>query len=122
VSPPLEWKVVPAKSASLLLVVTTVDNSGSKVSWLVGNINPHARGVAEGQIPEGGIVGSNAEGHASYAGVCPHKGDPASTQVVLYALSRQLPLATGFQLAEAQRDWRSGGLLRTAVVKAVNNG
>jgi hypothetical protein len=123
VSPPLEWKEVPAKAAALALVVTSIDNSGSAVRWLVGDINPMAKGVAEGKTPAGGIVGSNAEGNPSYGGICPRKGQATTTQFVLYALSKKIPLSTGFHLSEAEHEWSAGKLLlHVAVVKAVNQG
>jgi phosphatidylethanolamine-binding protein (PEBP) family uncharacterized protein len=117
ISPPLVWNV-PAKTAALMLVMTVIDNAGSSVRWIVSDISANSKGVGEGQTPEGGIVGANAEGHSNYGGICPPRGQTGSVQFELYALSKKLPLTQGFSPATAEHDY-SGDLLHTAVVKSV---
>jgi phosphatidylethanolamine-binding protein (PEBP) family uncharacterized protein len=121
ISPPLEWKNLPAKTASLLLVMTLIDNAGSSVRWVVGNIDPSPATAAEGKTPPGGVVGQNAEGHSDYAGICPPRGQASSVQVELFALSKKLSLSEGFQLASAEHEYNSEKLLLgVTVAKAVN--
>jgi Raf kinase inhibitor-like YbhB/YbcL family protein len=121
ISPPLQWTNLPAKTASLVLVMTLIDNAGSSVRWVVGNIDPSPASVAEGKTPEGGVVGVNAEGHSNYAGICPPHGQASSVQVELFALSKKLSLSEGFQLSAAEQQYSSEKLLLgVTVAKAVN--
>jgi phosphatidylethanolamine-binding protein (PEBP) family uncharacterized protein len=121
ISPPLEWKNLPAKTAALIMVMTLIDNAGSSVRWVVGNIDPSPANVAEGKTPQGGVVGLNAEGHSNYAGICPPHGQASSVQVELFALSKKLSLSEGFQLSSAEHEYNSEKLLLgVTVAKAVN--
>lgn len=122
VSPPLEWANVPANTGSLWLEIKSVDNSGPAMSWVVGDISPTAKGVAEGKTPEGGIVGANSEGRAAYGGICPRPGQSTTIQISLDALSKKIPLSPGFQPAEVEREHAGVTFLDTAVLIAVNKG
>jgi phosphatidylethanolamine-binding protein (PEBP) family uncharacterized protein len=121
ISPPLEWKNLPAKTAALILVITLVDDAGSSVRWVVANISPSPASVAEGKTPEGAVVGLNAEGHSKYGGICPPHEQASTVQVELFALSKKLSLSEGFQLATAAQEYNSEKLLLGATAtKAVN--
>jgi Raf kinase inhibitor-like YbhB/YbcL family protein len=113
ISPPLEWKNVPAKAAALVLIM--IDNSAtgpaSGIRWIVGDINPKSTGVAAGQTPEGGIVGSDTQGKSGYGGVCPAKGKTSTIEFEMYALSKKIPLTPGFQAGVAESEYGSGKLL-----------
>ncbi len=82
ISPPLEWKNLPAKTAALVLFVIDDSSEGHTggIRWVVGDIDPNSSGVTAGQVPAGGIVGSNAEGKADYASICPAAGKDSSVQ------------------------------------------
>ena len=113
ISPPLEWQNVPAKAAALVLIVIDDSSTGpaSGIRWFVGDINPSSKGVAAGQTPEGGIVGSDTQGKSGYGGICPPAGKTSTIQFTLYALSKKIPLTPGFQPALAEEEYGQGKLL-----------
>lgn len=106
ISPPLEWSNLPAKTEALVLFIIDLTSTGpnSGIRWVVGDINPNTKGVAAGATPEGGIVGSDTQGHAGYGGICPPAGKTATIEFVMYALSKKIDLSPGFQpdIAEAE--------------------
>lgn len=107
ISPPLEWQNIPAKAKALVLFViddTTAGKSGG-IRWIVGDIDPHSKGVAAGKTPAGGIVGSNSENHSDYASICPAKGKSTTIQFQLYALKQRIPLTRGFQPQTAETEY-----------------
>jgi phosphatidylethanolamine-binding protein (PEBP) family uncharacterized protein len=123
ISPPLEWQNVPSKAAALVLFVIDDSSNGSTggIRWIVGDISPGSKGVAAGQTPEGGIVGSNAQGRSDYGAICPPHGKTSTIEFVLYALSKKIPLSPGFQPAVAESEYGAGKLLmgEAAVTYAV---
>ena len=123
VSPPLEWRNVPAKAAALVLFVIDVGSAGSTggIRWIVGDIDPGNGSVAAGQTPAGGIVGSDTQGKSGYGGICPPHGKTGTIELVLYALRKKIPLSPGFQPAVAEREYGAGKLLmgEAAVTYAV---
>jgi phosphatidylethanolamine-binding protein (PEBP) family uncharacterized protein len=110
ISPPLSWTKVPAKAAELFLFAIAEGPGGSGgggIRWVVGGIDPSSTGVAAGQTPPGGIVGTNTAGKAAYSPVCPPKGKSETVEFVMYALSKKLPLSTGFQPTKAESEYGS---------------
>jgi phosphatidylethanolamine-binding protein (PEBP) family uncharacterized protein len=107
ISPPLSWQKAPAKAASLFLFVIDDNASGASagIRWVVGNIDPSSTGVAAGQTPAGGIVGKNSAGKAAYSAICPARGSSDRIEFVMYALSKKLPLATGFEPVSAEAEY-----------------
>jgi hypothetical protein len=119
VSPPLQWQNVPAKTAAFVLFVIDDSATGpaSGIRWVVGDIGPSAKGVAAGKTPEGGIVGSDTQGHSGYGGICPEHGKTSTIEFVLYALKKPISLSPGFQPAVAESEYGSGkDLLGSAAV------
>lgn len=112
-SPPLEWRNVPAKAAALVLFVIDDSSTGpvGGIRWIVGDINPSSRGVAAGQAPAGGTLGANAQGKSGYGAICPPHARTSTVELVLYALSKKIPLSPGFQPAVAEREYGAGKLL-----------
>lgn len=113
ISPPLQWSNVPAKAAAFVLFVIDETSTGpaTGIRWVVGDISPNAQGVAAGKTPEGGIVGSDTQGHSGYGGICPARGKTSTIEFVLYALSKKIPLSPGFQPAVAEQEYGAGKLL-----------
>ena len=112
-SPPLQWQNVPAKAAALVLfaIDDTTPGAAGGIRWIVGDIDPTSKGVAAGQTPEGGIVGTNTQGHTGYGGICPPHGKTATIEFVLYALRKKIPLTPGFQPTLAESEYGAGKLL-----------
>jgi hypothetical protein len=107
VSPQLSWQKAPAKAASLFLFVIDANASGPSagIRWVVGNIDPSSTGVAAGQTPAGGVVGKNTAGKSAYSAICPAAGKSDRVEFVMYALSKKLPLTTGFEPSTAEAEY-----------------
>lgn len=107
VSPPLSWQKVPGKAASLFLfaIDDTAQGKQGGIRWVVGNIDPSSTGVAAGQTPTGGVVGTNDAGKAGYSAICPAKGKSDTIEFVMYALSKKLPLSPGFSPTSAEAEY-----------------
>jgi phosphatidylethanolamine-binding protein (PEBP) family uncharacterized protein len=112
-SPQLSWEKVPKGAAELVLFV--IDDSSSTSSggirWIVGGIEPSSKGVAAGQVPAGGIVGTNTAGKAAYSPICPAPGKSDTIEFVMYALKKKIALSPGFQPAVAEAQYGQHKLL-----------
>ena len=113
ISPPLEWKNVPAKAAALVLIVIDNSSTGSAsgIRWFVGDINPSSKGAAAGRAPEGAIVGSDTQGKSGYGGICPAPGKTSTIEFQLYALSEKISLSPGFTPSVAESEYGSHNLI-----------
>lgn len=113
VSPPLSWQKVPAHAAELVLFAIDDSSPGRSggIRWIVGGIDPNSTGVAAGQIPPGGILGTNTSGKIGYSPICPARGKSDTIEFVMYALSKTIPLSAGFQSTTAESEYGSGKLL-----------
>jgi phosphatidylethanolamine-binding protein (PEBP) family uncharacterized protein len=113
VSPALSWTKVPVHAAELFLFVIDDSSAGSSggIRWVVGNIDPASTGVAAGQTPKGGIVGTNTAGKAAYSPICPAPGKSDQIEFVMYALSKKIQLSPGFQPSTAEADYGQHKLL-----------
>ncbi len=107
ISPPLQWKHLPAHTKELVLFVIDDSSESSEggIRWVVAGIDPSLSGISGGQLPTGAVVGLNSSGKATYGGICPAKGKPASIEFVLWALSKTIPLSNGFLPAVAEHDY-----------------
>ncbi|MGC1210648.1 MAG: YbhB/YbcL family Raf kinase inhibitor-like protein [Micromonospora sp.] len=105
VSPPLEWSDVPDGTEELILFVEDQDAGKTPfLHWLVTGISPRSRGVAEGDVPEGGQEWPNDFGTTGWEGPNPppHE-DPHRYFFRLYALERPLELPEAPQVPDVQR-------------------
>jgi phosphatidylethanolamine-binding protein (PEBP) family uncharacterized protein len=111
-SPALSWAKVPSGAAELILFVIDDNAAGSSggIRWIVGKIDPSSKGVAAGQVPAGGIVGTNSAGKAAYSPICPAPGKSDTIEFVMYALKKTIPLSPGFQPAQAESEYGSAKL------------
>ncbi len=92
ISPPLEILNPPSHVGSYVLIVDDPDAPAKTwVHWVVWNILPSVRIVAEGSIPEGGIEGMTDFGTRGYGGPCPPSGTHRYF-FKLYALDTMLEL------------------------------
>ena len=96
VSPPLEWKNVPAGTKSLALMVHDPDapTGSGWWHWVVYNIPasatelPEGAGTADGKgLPAGSAQGNTDFGSPGFGGACPPKGDKPHRYIfTVYAL------------------------------------
>ncbi len=74
-NPPLSIENVPPEAKSLALIVSDPDAPGRVwVHWVVWGIDPRARDIREGSLPEGAVEGTNDFGKRRYGGPCPPSG------------------------------------------------
>jgi Raf kinase inhibitor-like YbhB/YbcL family protein len=97
VSPPLEWGGIPEGARELVLLCEDPDApSGTFTHWVVTNISPSATAVAEGGLPDGGVLGRNGFGGRGWGGPRPPVGDdPHRYFFRLYAADAPLKLGEG---------------------------
>lgn len=99
INPPLEISGVPAEAKSLVLinddpdVPKTLRPDGNFDHWIIFNMPPNTRKIAENATPPG-IQGSNTKGHNQYFGPCPPNGEHRYF-FKLYALDKMLDLPAG---------------------------
>jgi Raf kinase inhibitor-like YbhB/YbcL family protein len=95
INPPLEIDNVPAETKSLALIVDDPDAPvGLWVHWVVWNIDPATREIAEDNVPRAAAQGKNDWKRNSYGGPCPPSGVHRYF-FKLYALDTRLNLGTG---------------------------
>jgi Raf kinase inhibitor-like YbhB/YbcL family protein len=115
-SPPLSFESVPAESQSLALVVDDPDApTKTWVHWVVWNIEPKARTVAEGAVPEGGVQGMNDFNKRVYGGPCPPSGTHRYF-FKLYALDTRLDLGPDTTKAKLESAMQGHILARAETV------
>jgi Raf kinase inhibitor-like YbhB/YbcL family protein len=92
ISPPLTWEKIPAGTKSIAVIVDDPDAPrGSFTHWLIYNLPPDARGLAEQipkerHLPDGSIQGMNDFGRIGYAGPCPPPGRHHRFTITVFAI------------------------------------
>jgi Raf kinase inhibitor-like YbhB/YbcL family protein len=95
ISPPLEIGNIPAEAKSLTLIVDDPDAPvGMWVHWVVWNIDPATREIAEDSVPHAATQGKNDWKRNGYGGPCPPSGVHRYF-FKLYALDTKLNLGAG---------------------------
>lgn len=102
-SPPLAIGNVPAGAKSLALIVDDPDAPvGTWVHWVVWNISPQTREIAESRPPAGAQQGRNDWKRNSYGGPCPPSGTHRYF-FKLYALDTSLSLGADTTKKDLER-------------------
>ena len=92
VNPPLVIRNVPNGTKSLALIVDDPDAPvGIWVHWVVYNIDPGTREIAENSVPQGSVQGINDFNKTTYGGPCPPSGTHRYF-FKLYALDTKLDI------------------------------
>jgi len=100
VSPDLRWDAPPIGTQSLVLIVDDPDApNGTFVHWVLYDLPPETRQLAEGvevgpTLEGGGIHGETSFGRLGYGGPCPPNGTHRY-YFKLYALDKALGLKSG---------------------------
>lgn len=103
INPPLNIDGVPQGTKSLVLIMDDPDAPmGTWVHWVVFNIPPETREIAENSVPEGAVVGKNSWGRMEYGGPAPPSGIHRYF-FKLYALDITLPLGPGASKSEVEK-------------------
>ncbi len=75
INPPLEISGVPENTRGLVLINDDPDAPvGDWVHWLVWNLDPATKDIAENSVPAGAIEGTTSFGRPGYGGPCPPSG------------------------------------------------
>ena len=92
INPPLSIKDVPRGAKSLALIVDDPDApAGTWDHWVLWNIPPEVKEIAEGSTPMGAVVGKNSWPANAYGAPCPPSGSHRY-YFRLYALNSLLDL------------------------------
>ena len=103
INPPLEIAQVPAEAKSLALIVDDPDAPiGMWVHWVVWNIDPDTREIAEDNVPRNAAQGKNDWKRNGYGGPCPPSGVHRYF-FKLYALDTKLNLGAGTTKKELEK-------------------
>lgn len=99
-SPHLRWQTAPVGTKSFAMVMDDPDAPIDFTHWLVWNIAPGVRELAEGassqgSMPAGSVEGRNSFGRLGYGGPCPPRGNPHHYFFRVYALDIRLDLSAG---------------------------
>lgn len=103
ISPALIIEGVPEATKSLALIVDDPDAPrGTWVHWVVWNIDPKTRTIAEGTVPSGALQGMNDFRKLDYGGPCPPSGTHRYF-FKIYALDAVLDLRKGASKADLEQ-------------------
>ncbi|HTP64860.1 MAG TPA: YbhB/YbcL family Raf kinase inhibitor-like protein [Geobacteraceae bacterium] len=113
INPPLEIEHVPAEAKSLALIVDDPDAPiGMWVHWVVWNIDPATREIAEDHVPRNAAQGKNDWKRNIYGGPCPPSGVHRYF-FKLYALDMKLNLGAGTTKKDLEKEMQ-GHILASA--------
>ncbi len=116
VNPPLLIENVPPAAMSLVLIVDDPDApAGTWVHWVVWNIDPGVKEIAERSIPKGGIEGINDFKKHNYGGPCPPSGTHRYF-FKLYALDKVLDIANHSGKAHVEKAMDGHVIARTQIM------
>ncbi|MBI5530951.1 MAG: YbhB/YbcL family Raf kinase inhibitor-like protein [Candidatus Doudnabacteria bacterium] len=118
VNPPLTFRDLPEGVKTLALIMDDPDApAGTWTHWLVWNISPESRELAENSVPFGAIVGQGSNGQTVYGGPCPPSGMHRYF-FKLYALDTKLSIPTYSLQADLEKAM-SGHILGQAELVGV---
>lgn len=109
ISPQLSWTNLPAKTATLAVIMKDVDAPGGTFyHWVLFNIPKTLTKLPEGApTPAGASAGKNHFDKTGYGGPCPPKGTAHNYIITLYALDSKLNLpndATAASVLDAMKN------------------
>lgn len=102
ISPPLQFRDVPAKTKSLVLIMDDPDAPGGTFDhWIMWNLPSNATALAEGvKVQKPVLQGKNGFRDNRYRGPCPPPGRPHRYFFKLYALDTMIELREGSSKAQ----------------------
>jgi Raf kinase inhibitor-like YbhB/YbcL family protein len=121
-SPALAWTDPPAGTQSLVLIVDDPDApAGTWVHWVLYDLPPSVRRLAEAlpptaEVTGGGRQGANDFGKTGYGGPCPPPGKPHRYFFKLYALDTRLNLKAGVTKSDVEQAMKGHVLAKAEMV------
>jgi hypothetical protein len=114
INPPLSFSDVPEAAKSLVLFVDDPDAPGKIfVHWVLYNISPNVKFIAEDDKPGTAAVGVNSAGENLYVGPCPPSGTHRYF-FKLYALDARLEDLPDFADLDIVEEAMQGSILAQA--------
>jgi Raf kinase inhibitor-like YbhB/YbcL family protein len=103
--PTLEWNDPPEGTVELVILCEDPDTPvGTWVHWVAAGIDPAARGIEGGKLPDGTVEGPNDFGEDGYGGPEPPVGDGVHRYFFqLYALKQPSGLTAGATADDLRR-------------------
>lgn len=96
VSPPLEWSKTGDEVQALALVMADLETpAGIFHHWIVLDIDPGIRSMAEGEVPAGANQAMGTSDNPTYIGPCPPVGEEHRYLFTIFPLDRRLGLPDG---------------------------
>ncbi|MFH1639445.1 MAG: YbhB/YbcL family Raf kinase inhibitor-like protein [Chloroflexota bacterium] len=101
ISPPIAWSGAPAETASFALIMDDPDAPGGTFThWVLFNLPPDARALAEAiptqnELSGGALQGKNDFGDTGYGGPSPPPGSSHRYRFTIYAADTVLNLEAG---------------------------
>lgn len=103
INPQLSFSDIPDGAKSLVLIVDDPDApDGTFVHWVIYNINPAVKEIAENSSPEG-KEGLNGAGRVGYIAPCPPSGTH-HYHFKLYALDKMLEFSSETDKAHVEKE------------------
>ncbi len=116
ISPPLNLYGIPEGTCSLSLIVEDPDApNGTWDHWLLWNIAPNHKHIAENEPPPEATTGTNDFGRQEYGGPCPPSG-MHHYHFKLFALDTDLNLPVGARKKELERAMQGHILGKTELI------
>jgi Raf kinase inhibitor-like YbhB/YbcL family protein len=116
VNPQLAIEGVPENAKSLALIVDDPDASrGTWVHWVVWNIDPKTKEIAEGSVPKGAQQGMSDFRKPDYGGPCPPSGTHRYF-FKLYALDTLLGLGKSATKADLEKSMKDHILTQVQII------
>lgn len=117
ISPPLEFSDVPAGARSLVLILHDPDAplAGGFTHWVIFNIDPSTKEIAENSRPASGVEGVNSSGKTGYASPCPPSG-VHHYQFKFYALDETLNLDSSAKREDVEKAMEGHALDQSMLV------
>ena len=103
ISPPLVIENYPEETQSIALILDDPDASiGIWVHWVLWNIDPNTKEIAENAVPQGAVQGMNDFKRHRYGGPCPPSGTHRYFFKV-YALDTMLNISPNSQKTDLEK-------------------
>lgn len=119
ISPELEWRGTPEKTASFALIVSDPDApKGTFYHWALFNIPSTTTQLPEGMstLPKDAVLGNNSMDQASYKGACPPRGAVHRYIFTLYALDTKINLMSGASVDSLMKAMETHMLAKTELI------
>ena len=116
INPPLSLEGIPEETKSLVLIMDDPDAPmGTWDHWIVFNIKPSTKTIAENSVPPGAVQGVNSFKKITYGGPCPPSGTHHYL-FKLYALDTILDLDENTNKQDVERAMKGHVVAQTKLV------